>query len=286
MKVSITVTALVENCVHARGLLAEHGLAFHIQAGRHCLLFDTGQSDLLAQNARKLQINLEHVEAIALSHGHNDHSGGLSAARNAAPQARLFLHPASLSSKYTAKPDGAVQPIGMDGGSAEAIRAAADAVVWTAKPTEVMPGIFVTGEIPREHVFEDSGGRFFLDEACTRPDPLVDDQALFFDTTDGLVVLLGCGHAGVVNTLDYIRHLTGARPIHSVLGGMHLQSASPELMEKTIAALRRLDIRRLAPAHCTGLPALAQLWTALPDRCSSCAVGTSMSFQRRASSSP
>jgi 7,8-dihydropterin-6-yl-methyl-4-(beta-D-ribofuranosyl)aminobenzene 5'-phosphate synthase len=112
------------------------------------------------------------------------------------------------------------------------------------------------------------------------------DQALFFDTTDGLVVLLGCGHAGVVNTLDYIRHVTGARPIHSVLGGMHLQSASPERMEKTIAALRRLDIRRLAPAHCTGLPALAQLWTALPDRCSSCAVGTSMSFQRRASSSP
>ena len=286
MKETIVVTTLVENSVHARGLLAEHGLAFHILVGRRGLLFDTGQSGLLAQNARKLQINLEHVEAIALSHGHNDHSGGLSAAREAAPQARLFLHPASLSSKYTAKPDGAVQPIGMDGGSAEAIRAAADAVVWTAKPTEVMPGIFVTGEILREHVFEDTGGRFFLDEACTRPDPLVDDQALFFDTTDGLVVLLGCGHAGVVNILDYIRHLTGARLIHSVLAGMHLQSASPERMEKTIAALRRLDIRRLAPAHCTGLPALAQLWTALADRCSSCAVGTSMSFQRRASSSP
>ena len=70
--------------------------------------------------------------------------------------------------------------------------------------------------------FEDTGGRFFLDAACTQPDPLLDDQALFFDTADGLVVLLGCAHSGVVNTLEYIRHLTGGRPIHTVLGGMHL----------------------------------------------------------------
>ena len=273
MKETIVVTTLVENSVHARGLLAEHGLAFHIQIGRHSLLFDTGQTGLLAQNARKLLIHLERVEAIALSHGHNDHSGGLGAAREAAPQARLFLHPASLSPKFTAKPDGAVHPIGMDQGSAEAIRVAADAVVWTTKPTEIMHGIFVTGKVPRENGFEDTGGRFFLDDACTQPDPLADDQALFFDTAAGVVVLLGCGHAGVVNTLEHVRHLTGGRPIHAVLGGMHLLTASPERMEKTIAALRRLEVQRLAPAHCTGLPALAQLWNAFPGRCSACPVG-------------
>ncbi len=137
----------------------------------------------------------------------------------------------------------------------------------------------MTGEIPRQNAFENTGGRFFLDAACTRPDPLLDDQALFFDTKQGLVVLLGCGHAGVVNTLDYVRHLTGGRPIQAMLGGLHLLSANPDRMEKTIAAFRRLDIQWLAPAHCTGLPALARLWAEFPGRCCSCAVGTQLSFQ-------
>ena len=277
---TIVVTTLVENSVNIRGLLAEHGLAFHIQAGPRGLLFDTGQTGLLVQNAGRLQISLAAVQAIALSHGHNDHTGGLKAAREAAPQAVLFVHPASLTPKFAGSSDGTGRSIGMDESSAEAVRADTKTVVWTSRPTEVMEGIFVTGEIPRQNAFEDTGGPFFLDAACTRPDPLMDDQALFFDTTDGLVVLLGCGHAGVVNTLEHIRHLTGDRPIHAILGGMHLLTAGAERMEQTIAAFRRLDIRRLAPAHCTGLPALAQLWSAFPVRCSSCAVGTSLVMVR------
>ena len=167
----------------------------------------------------------------------------------------------------------------MDPPTAEAITKAAAGVVWTSKPAEIFDGIFVTGEIPRQNTFEDTGGSFFRDPAGAHPDPLLDDQALYFDTKDGLVILLGCAHSGVVNTLEYVQHLTGGRPIHSILGGLHLLKASPERMDKTIAAFRRLDIQRLAPAHCTGLPALAQLWTAFPDRCSSCAVGTRLSFQ-------
>jgi 7,8-dihydropterin-6-yl-methyl-4-(beta-D-ribofuranosyl)aminobenzene 5'-phosphate synthase len=143
-----------------------------------------------------------------------------------------------------------------------------------------LEGIFVTGEIPRQNAFENTGGRFFLDAACTRPDPLLDDQALFFDTADGLVVLLGCGHAGVVNTLDYVQRLTDGRPIHTILGGLHLGTASPERIGKTIAAFRRWDLRQLSPCHCTGMSAMAQLWTAFPARCSSCAVGASWVFQR------
>jgi 7,8-dihydropterin-6-yl-methyl-4-(beta-D-ribofuranosyl)aminobenzene 5'-phosphate synthase len=280
MEHTIVVTTLVENSVHVRGLLAEHGLAFHIQAGPRSLLFDTGQSGLLVRNARSLQLSLAAVEAIALSHGHNDHTGGLNAAREAAPEVRLFLHPASLGPKFAGNPDNTARPIGMDEANAEVIRGETNAVVWTSQPTEVLEGIFVTGQIPRQNAFEDTGGRFFLDAACTQRDPLLDDQALFFDTADGLVVLLGCAHAGVVNTLEYIRQLTGGRPIHTLLGGLHLLTASPKRIEETLAAFRRLDIQRLAPAHCTGLPALAQLWTAFPDRCSSCAVGASWVFQR------
>jgi 7,8-dihydropterin-6-yl-methyl-4-(beta-D-ribofuranosyl)aminobenzene 5'-phosphate synthase len=279
MKKTIVVTTLVENSVHARGLLAEHGLSFHLQVGPRSLLFDTGQTDLLLHNALKLRMSLANAEAIVLSHGHNDHTGGIDAARQAAPKARLFLHPAAISLKFAVNPDGTTRSIGMDAASAEAIRKAATGVVWTSKPTEVLEGIFVTGEIPRRNDFEETGGAFFRDADSSQPDTLVDDQALYFDTQDGLVVLFGCAHSGVVNTLEYVRHLAGGRPIHAILGGLHLVKASPERMEKTIAAFRRLDIQRLAPAHCTGLPALAQLWAAFPDRCSSCAVGVRMHFQ-------
>jgi 7,8-dihydropterin-6-yl-methyl-4-(beta-D-ribofuranosyl)aminobenzene 5'-phosphate synthase len=212
MKKTIVVTTLVENSVHARGLLAEHGLAFHLQAGPRSLLFDTGQSDLLLHNALKLRISLADAEAIVLSHGHNDHTGGINAARQVAPKARLFLHPAAIAPKFTANPDGTTRSIGMDVASAEAIRKAATGVVWTSKPTEVMEGIFVTGEIPRRNDFEETGGSFFRDPDSSQPDTLVDDQALYFDTQDGLVVLFGCAHSGVVNTLEYVRHLAGGRP--------------------------------------------------------------------------
>jgi 7,8-dihydropterin-6-yl-methyl-4-(beta-D-ribofuranosyl)aminobenzene 5'-phosphate synthase len=278
MKETIVVTTLVENSV--RGLLAEHGLAFHLQAGPRSLLFDTGQSDLLLHNSLKLRISVADVEAIVLSHGHNDHTGGLTAAHEAAPQARLFLHRAALSPKFARNRDGTTRSIGMDEATADAIRKAAKAVVWTTKPTEVLDGIFVTGEIPRPNTFEDIGGHFFRDADSAQPDPLLDDQALYFDTQARLVVLLDCGHAGLLNTLEYIQHITGGRPIHATLGGLHLLAASPEWIEKTIAAFRRWDIQQLAPGHFTGMSAMAQLWTAFPGRCTSCAVGANILFQR------
>ena len=279
MSESIRVTTLVENSVNTRDLQAEHGLAFHIQAGSRCLLFDTGQTDLFLRNARQLCLDLKTVGAIVLSHGHYDHTGGLKRAREEAPNARLFLHPCAASAKFSANADGRIRTVGMAETSLQAVHEAGDSVVWTTKPTEVLEGIFITGEIPRQNGFEDTGGRFFLDEACTQPDPLLDDQALFFGTPEGLVVILGCGHAGVVNTLEYIQHITNGRPIYALLGGMHLLTASPERMAKTIETFRRLRIQRIAPAHCTGISAVAQLWAAFPGRCSPCAVGTNMTFQ-------
>jgi 7,8-dihydropterin-6-yl-methyl-4-(beta-D-ribofuranosyl)aminobenzene 5'-phosphate synthase len=282
MRDDIQLTVLVENSVRRRGLRGEHGLAFHIHTGRRRLLFDTGQSDLLVRNAEVLGIRLEQVEAIVLSHGHYDHTGGLSAAREAAPGARVFLHPAAAEPKFAANPGGRGRPVGMAEASVRAIReaAAADRVVWTTGTTEVIDGVFVTGEIPRDNDFEDVGGRFLLDAAGTRPDPLVDDQALFFDTEHGLVVILGCAHAGVINTLDSVRRLTRDRPIHAVLGGLHLLNADAGRVTRTIEAFRRWNIQRLVPGHCTGMSATAQIGAAFTGRCSDCSVGTTMTFRR------
>ena len=130
--------------------------------------------------------------------------------------------------------------------------------------------------------FEETGGPFYLDESCTEPDPLLDDQALYVETRAGLVVVLGCAHAGTVNTLDYVAELTGGRPIVALLGGMHLVRAGKSRLDATIAALKRHNVERIGAAHCTGMPATAYLWSQLPGQCFECAAGSTFNFDGQA----
>jgi 7,8-dihydropterin-6-yl-methyl-4-(beta-D-ribofuranosyl)aminobenzene 5'-phosphate synthase len=153
-------------------------------------------------------------------------------------------------------------------------------VVWTEEPMEVMPGLFATGKIPRNTDFEDVGGSFFVDENCKKADILPDDQAMFFDTPKGLVVLLGCSHAGVVNTLDYIVKLTDKKHIFSVMGGLHLLSSSQERIERTISVFRKYDVQRISLVHCTGANATRQISNAFPDRCFICSTGNQVNLQK------
>jgi 7,8-dihydropterin-6-yl-methyl-4-(beta-D-ribofuranosyl)aminobenzene 5'-phosphate synthase len=144
----------------------------------------------------------------------------------------------------------------------------------------VLEGVYVTGEIPRVTDYEDTGGLFFLDADCSRTDPLADDQALYFDTADGVVILLGCAHSGVVNTMLRVRELTGGRPLHAVLGGMHLLEADEHRVERTFTMFRELGVSLLGPAHCTGVMATARLRTEFRERAVVCAVGSSLRFQQ------
>lgn len=280
MSETIVITVLVENSVEARDLMAEHGLAFHVQAGAESVLFDTGQSDLLVHNARRLDVDLSGLHALALSHGHYDHTGGVGAGLELAPGAEVYAHPAALRPHRTRNPDGTTRDVGISKRSLEAIQTHVPRPHLTPTVTELVRGLFLTGEIPRETSFEDVGGPFVLDEAGTQPDPLLDDQALFFDTAEGIVVLLGCAHAGAVNTLQYIRRLAHNRPIHAALGGMHLLTAGPERMARTVQVFRELGVNLLAPAHCTGIAATARLWYECPNVCSRCSVGSRFMFHR------
>ena len=273
------VVVLAENTVRAAGLLGEHGLAFWVKAGRRSLLFDAGQGNVLRQNARRLGVPLGEIEAVAISHGHYDHTGGLHAALEHSRQARVFLHPAALRAKFSRRDTPPHRSIGMPQSGRQAVRSGCHDLIWTAQPSELIPGVWVTGEIPRITNFEDAGGSFFLDRVCTKPDPLADDQALFFKSSGGLVVLLGCAHAGVVNTLEYVSEITGQKRIYAVLGGMHLLRASRKRIEATADALERFKVRVIAAGHCTGAAAVAYLWNRFPSQAKECATGSRFVFQ-------
>jgi 7,8-dihydropterin-6-yl-methyl-4-(beta-D-ribofuranosyl)aminobenzene 5'-phosphate synthase len=278
MQPNIRLTVLVENSVHTRALRAEHGLAILIESRGRRVLFDTGQTDLVLANAAMLGRSLENLDAIVLSHGHDDHTGGLAAVCQRSPNARLFLHPAATRPKFSGNAAGPPRSIGLPVLGQQALAAAGENVVLTPTCREVIEGVFVTGEIPRRTDYEDVGGRFFLDAAGRQPDPLCDDQALYFPTAKGLVVVLGCAHAGVVNTLLQIEALTESRRIHAVIGGLHLLNATPARLAATVEALRRRRVSLLLPGHCTGPAATARLWSEFPEACRLASAGTTLLF--------
>ena len=267
------ITVLVENNASDPGFRSEHGLSFWIQWEQQKILFDTGQGQVLTHNAGRLGIRLESVDSIVLSHGHYDHTGGLSDVLRMAGRPRAYTHPQALTPKYTRHADGSVHNIGISKLNEGALISKAD-LVWTESPMEISAGFWVTGPIPRTNAFEDTGGQFFKDADCGEPDTLLDDQAVFLISKIGTVVILGCAHAGVVNTLHYIRKLTSNRPIHTVMGGMHLLNANPHRMEETITELRRLEIKRLLPCHCTGFEAGERLGREFSDQYESSPAGS------------
>ncbi len=275
---SLQITVLVENSVFSAGLKAEHGLCLWLDMGSACVLFDTGQTGIILENARALGIEIDAVDTIALSHGHYDHTGGLAAVLARASQPpKVFMHPNALQPKFHCVSAAASRAIGMPRDALEALQRCKN-LTTAPTPVEVAPGLFLTGEVPRIHPEENVASAFYLDAECARPDPLLDDQSLFMDTPSGLVVMFGCAHAGAINTLTHIRNLVGNRPIRSLIGGMHLHSASPERLAWTIARLREFSVANISVGHCTGAWAVTELWHAFKNSFVPCATGTTLTF--------
>lgn len=274
----VRITVLVENMARGRHLLGEHGLSFYIEVGDHRILFDTGQGKVIRNNAEVLGIDLEGVDTVVLSHGHYDHAGGFAALPVRASSRRVFIHPSAFETKYSRHPDGSVHDVGLPELARAALQGRAAELVWSREPTEVVENVLATGEIPRHTAYEDVGGAFFTDQACTKPDLLADDQALAIRTPQGIVLLLGCAHSGFVNTIDHVARLLGEGQFHAVIGGMHLIGASNERIKATLKALEKYDVRLIGPCHCTGATATASLWQHFTDRCRECSVGTVFEF--------
>jgi 7,8-dihydropterin-6-yl-methyl-4-(beta-D-ribofuranosyl)aminobenzene 5'-phosphate synthase len=275
----VSITILVDNDAGA-GLEAEHGFSLWIETGDRRLLFDTGQGDLLLANADSLHINLAEADTVILSHGHYDHTGGLGPLLHHCHSFELYCHPAAVHPRYAVR-NRQAKSLQMPRSSMAALdRFPQERLHWVQQPTLLAPGIGLTGPIMRNSAFEDTGGPFFLDQAGHRPDPVDDDMALWIDTGSGLIVCVGCAHAGLINTLQQVQRQNPGRRIRAVLGGFHLLNADRRRMELTIQALRCISPEQIIPCHCTGETALELLRHAFGKHCRPGMAGMRLNFDR------
>jgi len=270
----VKATILVDNYAFGRnGVLAQHGWSVLLETEHGSFLLDTGAGGALLGNASALGLDLHALQGIILSHHHHDHTGGLrellATLKRPVP---VYAHPDLFKASYSLRnqppsPSGipfrrdVLEGMGARFDLSDAFRA-------------IAPGLFLTGVIPRHTAYEQGDPQLVVGQAPDwTPDPLDDDLAVILPTPDGLFVVLGCAHAGIVNTLRHAMARTGEQRIHTVFGGTHLGMLDAAQRDASLQDLARMDIGHIGGSHCTGMRAAAQMAAAWGDRFSFCQVG-------------
>jgi len=254
----IRITTLSENTANY-GFLAEWGLSILVEVDEMSILMDTGLSFSASHNAQLLGIDLSTIDRIALSHGHADHTGGLRDVLKITGEVEIIAHPDIWAAKYAQRDQEELQYIGIPF-SREELESRGARFHLSAEPVYITNRIITSGEIPMLSGYEEIENNLLVKEGDTlRQDPLSDDLTVIINADFGLVVVLGCAHRGIVNTLRHAQNLTGKEAVYAAIGGTHLFRASKERIMKTIIDLKKMGIQKMGVSHCTGFYASAQL---------------------------
>lgn len=256
-------------------LLAEHGLSLWLDITRegttHSFLLDTGPSQSgVIHNAHEMGMNLKKIEGIFLSHNHKDHTTGLETVLSITGPVPVFMHPFGFYTKWMKS-----RPTCLD-----KKRLANRGAIWRAEegPQFMAPFLLTSGSIPRTTEFEEiiglSDRRVEIDGVMETETFLDDGALILWIKRKGLVIVTGCAHSGIINTIHHCQKIGGNKKIHAVIGGFHITQASPQRVSKTVQALKEKKIDYLVPLHCTGFEAMASIWQAFPKNFIIPSVGT------------
>ncbi len=263
-KITILSTMLADTAAgDAHSSIGEWGFAALVEIGTEAYLYDTGNHPrLVLENARKLNIDLSRVEHVILSHNHHDHVGGLltlrESLRKKSPKALSKLHIAEGFLLAPADPEAS--------GRDEAIeivsqyQSSGGEVFVHSKPVMVSEGVWLTGPVPRIHDEKNwSGSAQLVKDGSVWPDTIPEDMTLVLETDSGLVLVSGCGHAGIINIVDHAMSFASADEVHAAIGGFHLINVDEQALSWTAGHFRRVGLDYFIGAHCTGLESAYRL---------------------------
>jgi len=260
------LTTLCDNtAVMQARIVAEHGFSVLID-GEERVLFDTGQTDVAVRNADAIGIDMESITKIVLSHGHCDHTGGLREVLRRTGPVEVIAHPDVFQSKWIRYKDG-YSFIGIPFVKEE-LESLGARFTLTREPVKIANDMYTTGEIRRKTDFEQIDSNLLVKkEAGFVQDTLLDDLAMILTRPEGLVIVLGCCHSGLINTIEHAFQVVGKRPLELLLGGTHLGfgTTDKKLLDATLKLLWKYQPRRMGVSHCTGLSACIAFATHLQD---------------------
>lgn len=276
-----------DNVIATDTVLAEHGLCLLVrleaQGKTHSVLLDTGYCEkTVPHNLKYLDLTLDGVAAVVLSHGHMDHTGGLEAVLEMTGKGtRLIVHPDAFSDRSIALPTG--DTIGFPGFPSRQILEGWGADVEENKAPLLIADdtVLVTGEVARTTAFEKGMPNALIKKnGGFEPDTFTDDQSLVVHLAGkGLVVISGCAHSGIINSVEYAKAITGQDQIHGVIGGFHLTGpAMAPNIAPTVERLARIPMQAICPMHCTGFEAIESIREQMPESFVRSSVGSTLTF--------
>ena len=256
------VTVLCENTVGKLVGLGEHGFSAFIETDRGNYLFDTGTGHSVVGNSLALGKDLRSVRKIFLSHGHYDHSGGLAEVLKLRGPVDVHAHPHVFLDRIAIHKENGKDKVKFVGLPYKKRYLESLGAQFHLRTDfhQVEEGMFLTGEVPRKTPFEKPSTTLFSEiDGKTSQDAFLDDQGLVLDTEKGLILILGCAHSGMINTIQHVIQNTGKDKFYAIVGGTHLDFLDPEQLEESINVLKRMDLARISVCHCTGMRGASRL---------------------------
>jgi 7,8-dihydropterin-6-yl-methyl-4-(beta-D-ribofuranosyl)aminobenzene 5'-phosphate synthase len=278
---NLRITTIIDNSTATAETLGEWGFSALVEAGPRTFLLDTGTSEATVRNADRLALDLKKIEAIVLSHGHYDHTGGMKSVleRIGRPEVRIVAHPGVLEGKYGYNRKTKTYRYAGIPYRRDLLEHLGARFEFQREPVWLTRDIAASGEEPMSTDFESVAANLKLkQEDRFVQDPMADDQSLYLRTELGLIVILGCAHRGMINIITHARALMDTERVYMVIGGTHLSRASEEQIDKTVQALKDMDVRWLGVSHCTGLEVGARLAGEFPGRFFFNSAGTVIQF--------
>ena len=264
---------LVENKTDNPGIMAEHGLSVYIEADDKKILFDAGATDLLIENARKMNVPLDEVDLAVASHGHYDHTGGFPAFCRVNCSAPVYIHKNAFRESYGLMKDGLRKdPSGIRWSSEDRERMQ-ERLILTDGPVHITENICITGTVPFAEGFRPTEKFYYDADGEMREDDMSHEQCLVIRQPEGLYIFSGCSHRGVISALDAGKAMFTGERVAVLVAGMHLYSASEEDRKRVVEQVASEKIDRVMPVHCTGIKAICELKSHMGESCVAATAG-------------